>query len=198
MTSNRKNGISLWIGHRRLCRKQLQECYGPEGGGAMFRWMRVLGSRIRASLSIRHGDEDFSQELAAHLDLLTQDNIRRGMTAEQAQRAARMTLGGITQLREANHELRSLPFVETTLRDLRYSLRMQRKKPGLTLLIVLMLALGIGVNTTVFCWLQTIVLNPLPGVSKPDNLVSIVPYYRGNPSDSTLSYPDFRDLSGLK
>jgi predicted permease len=164
----------------------------------MFRWLKVLASRFRGWLSIRQIDEDFSEELATHWELLTQENIRRGMTPEQAQRAARIRLGGATQLREINRELRSLPFLETTLRDLRYSWRMQRRNAGLTLIIVLMLALGIGVNATVFCWLQTIVLNPLPGASDPTNLVSVVPYYQGHPNSSGLSYPDFRDLADLK
>jgi putative ABC transport system permease protein len=164
----------------------------------MFRWLKVLAWRFRGWLSARQIDEDFSEELATHLEMLKQENIRRGMTLEQAHRAARIRLGGATQLHETNRELRSLPFLETTLRDLRYSLRMQRKNLGLTFIIGLMLALGIGVNATVFCWLQTIVLNPLPGVSDPTNLVSIVPYYQGHPNSSGLSYPDFRDLAQLK
>lgn len=88
--------------------------------------------------------------------------------------------------------------LDTFWQDARYGVRMLRKNPGFTLTIVLMLALGIGVNATVFCWIQTIVLNPIAGVSEPENLVSIVPYYQGNPNSSSLSYPDFRDLMGLK
>jgi len=164
----------------------------------MWNSLKVLTSRISAWLLMRRVDEEFERELNGHLVMLTAENMRRGMTAEEARRTARLRLGGPTQLREANRELRGLPLLETLLQDLRYSLRMLRKNTGLTLLIVLMLGLGIGVNATVFCWIQTIVLNPLPGVSKPENLVSIVPYYRGNANSSSLSYPDFRDLVGLK
>ena len=64
----------------------------------MFGWMRVLASRIRAWLSARGVDEDFSQELDAHLELLTEQNIRRGMTPKEALRSAHVRLGGMTQL----------------------------------------------------------------------------------------------------
>src|SRR5271167_80115 len=85
--------------------------------------LRVLASRIRGMLTRCRLDEDFQQELQAHLALLTEENIRRGMTSEEARRAARLRLGGITQLRQTHRELQGLPLVETLVQDIRYALR---------------------------------------------------------------------------
>ncbi len=128
----------------------------------MFGGLRVLAARIRGWSSRRRVEEEFSQELAEHLALLTEENLRRGMTEEEARRVARVKLGGVTQLRETHRELRGLPILETTLRDIQYGWRTLRKNPGFTLVCVLTLALGIGANTAIFNVVHATLLKPLP------------------------------------
>jgi predicted permease len=87
--------------------------------------------------------------------------------------------------------------METFRRDVLYGLRILRRSPGFATMVILMLSLGIGGNATIFCWIRTIVMNSLPGVSRPDELVALLPSFNGSIRFSEMPYPDFRDLSSL-
>src|SRR5262245_49701280 len=96
----------------------------------------VLLSRIRAALAGRRLDDDFHQEVASHLAMATEDNVRRGMSPEEARRAAIVRFGGPMLISERQHDDRGLPFVDVALQDIRYGVRGLRRNPAYSLVAV--------------------------------------------------------------
>jgi len=152
----------------------------------MRRWLSRLGGLFYRS---RH-DREFAAELDAHLQAHADDNIRGGMSAAEAHRQARLTLGGADATKERYREQRGLQWLGDLGRDLTYALRTIRRSPGFAFVAVVSLAIGIGANTLVFSVLNGLVLQPLP-IAQPDRVVSIQPKSSGYVA---MSFPAYRDL----
>jgi predicted permease len=117
-------------------------------------------------------DDDFSEELAAHLEMATEDNVRAGMNPQEARRQAMIRFGGVEAARELHRDARSLPFLDSFAQDARYALRMLRRNPGFALTALLVLALGLGASTAMFSALDRILFRPLP-YADADRLVNV-------------------------
>ncbi len=113
-------------------------------------WLRVQTARLLGRVHRDRLDDEFDDELRFHLQMETDANLRRGMTPEQASRAARLRLGGIESVRETYRDVMGLPFVDTCLQDLRYAVRALARTPGFAAVVILSLGLGIFSNAAIF------------------------------------------------
>ncbi|MFL6332617.1 MAG: ADOP family duplicated permease [Pyrinomonadaceae bacterium] len=139
-------------------------------------------------------DEELEKELSFHLEQHTSDLIEQGYSPVEARRRARIALGGPEQVKEMCRDARGTRWLNDLLRDLRYGVRILAKQPGFTLVAVLTLGLGIGVNTAILSAVNGFILRPL-SVDKPEELVA--PYW-GRKTDAQVwdrfSYANYLDL----
>src|SRR5579864_8632714 len=117
-------------------------------------------------------DEERARELASYLETETEENVARGMTREEARRAAHIKLGNATRIREEIYEMNSFGWLETLWRDLRFGARMLHKNPGFTIVSVLTLALGIGANTAIFSMVDSFLLRAT-AVAEPQRIATL-------------------------
>ena len=158
---------------------------------------RVRALMIRLADAARPGrrDREFSDEIASHLQLHIDDNVRAGMSPDEARRAAVVKLGGILQTHERYRDRSRPPLLDAALQDLGYAARTLRKSPGFTITAVLTLALGIGATTAIFSVVNATLIRPLP-FDDPNRLVMIYGVartYRGIDPRDEVSYPNFVD-----
>ncbi len=130
-------------------------------------WQRLVSVFRRA-----HLDRELEVELAEHLELAIEDNLRRGMSAEEARHQALIGLGGAEQARQRHREARGLPGLDPLLQDLRYGARGIVKSPGFAAAAVLTLALGIAANATMFSMVSGYLLRR-PSGREPERVLVI-------------------------
>src|ERR1043166_4357800 len=124
----------------------------------MRRWLARIGGLFSRS----RRDEELAAELDAHLQAHIDANTHAGMTPDEARRDALISLGGTDMTKEAYRAQRSLPIVETTLRELRQAFGRLRRSPAFAAAAILSLALAIGANVAIFAVVDRVVLHPLP------------------------------------
>jgi hypothetical protein len=158
-----------------------------------MRALKRFFTRLLNFMARRCGDDRFREEFESHIATQTEENVRAGMTTEEGRRQARLKFGAVEAIREDYSAEKGLPFVEILLMDVRYALRVLRKSPAFTTVVILTLMLGIGANVVVFGVLNAVLLHPLE-VSDPQNLyqVRLKPWMSGRLL--TTSYPAFEDI----
>jgi predicted permease len=151
--------------------------------------IRILLSRCAALFRRRNLDEDLDAELSSHIEFAVEENMKRGMSAQEARTRALREFGGVTQTKEAYRVQQGLPFLEAVLIDVRYGLRQLRKSPAFAATAILTLALGIGGMTAVFSVVEAVLLRPLP-FKDSGQLLSLHEWVREDPHEFNVTAPD--------
>jgi putative ABC transport system permease protein len=154
--------------------------------------LNKLKARLHSLLRKSNVERELDEELRHHLEQQTEQNIRLGMSPEEARYAARKAFGGMEQAKEKSRDARGVRRLEDTWRDLCYGARMLRRNPGFTTVAILSLALGIGANTAIFSVLYAVLLRPLP-YRDSNHLVTIFSRGMDDPKEP-FSLDDFAIL----
>jgi predicted permease len=151
-------------------------------------------NRLFYSAVGRAQEERLREEIAEHIALQTAENLRAGLSPIEARRQAMLKFGGVEAMKQDYRAERGLLFIENLLGDLRNAGRSISRMLGLAAVIIVSLAIGIGVNTTIFSWIQLILFQPMPAVSGASNYLLVEPRTEtgGYPGASWLEYRDLQ------
>ena len=157
-------------------------------------WLSTIPLRLRSLFRGRNVEQELSEELQFHLEHKIEEGIARGLSPKEARYAALRSMGGLEQRKEEIRDLRHIRWLTDFFDDARFALRSLRRTPGLTVFVVITLALGIGMTSATFSMVDGLIFRPYP-VPHPGNVVSLVSTTHDSPFDrfSSREYLDIRD-----
>jgi len=147
----------------------------------------------RRLFSHRSAEQALDDEVRSYVELLAEQKIREGAAPQDARREAQMEIGGFEQVKKDVRDARPGAWLENLLQDVHFGARVLRKNPAFTVVAVLTLSLGIGVNTAIFSMVNSLLLRPLP-VPHPEQITVLAYQQEHGTLRTDFSYADFHDL----
>lgn len=144
-----------------------------------MRWLAQIRFLLKSLLGRRKLDEQLAEEVRAHVEMATEANLAKGMSADEARYAALREFGNVASVQERTRDERGWVWLEMLGKDLRFALRRLLRTPTFTVTALLTLMLCIGANTAIFAVVDALVLRPLP-FSEPGRLMTVINSYPGN------------------
>jgi predicted permease len=158
------------------------------------RFLRRFFIRLSNFATARRADQRLREELAEHVDLQTEENLRASMSPAEARRQAALKLGAAQAIREHPNAEQGLPLAENLLLDIRYAFRMLLRSPGFSLIVIATMAIGVGATTAIYSVIDATLLHPLP-YPHPNELVRMQANLPGvGAHDIGFSIPELKDL----
>src|SRR5271155_2763616 len=159
-----------------------------------MKFLRRFFIRLTNFTAGRRADQRLQEEMAEHLALQTEENLRAGMSPAEARRQAALKFGAAQAIREQHHAEQGLPLAENFLFDLRFAFRMLHRSPGFSLIAIATMALGVGATTAIYSVIDATLLHPLP-YPHPSELVRLEANLPGvGAQDVSVSVPEWKDL----
>ncbi len=161
---------------------------------ALERWRFTIPLRLRSILRGRRVEQELDEELQFHMEHKIEEGIANGLSAKEARYAAMRAMGGLEQRKEEMRDTRRIHWLTDFVDDVRYAIRSLRRASGLTALVVMTLALGIGMTSGPFSMVDALIFRPYP-VPHPNGVVTLVSTSRDN-SYELFSYREYLDIRG--
>jgi predicted permease len=154
--------------------------------------LRVLLARLAGMIGRRHSDGALNHDIEAHLELLAEDYVRRGMSRKDARDAARRAFGGVEQVKAVYRDQRGFPGVDALTQDVRFAMRLLLRHRGFAVTALLVLGVGIGVNNMMFTLIYSLTMRGLP-IDRADRVLHVSTFDQRFP-DRPLSYAEFDEI----
>ena len=154
--------------------------------------LRRFFTRLSSSVTSREQEERLREEIAEHIALQTDENIRAGLSPVEARRQAMLKFGGVEAMKQDYRAERRLPLLENLFQDFRFALRSLHRTPGLTVFVIITLALGIGMVAATFSMMDAMVFRPYP-VPRSSDVVTLAGTTRDS-SFEDFSYREYLDI----
>ena len=142
----------------------------------------------------RRSADDFAEEIKSHFELAADELQSEGLSEEEARRRARVEFGNAQTAKERFYLRNRIVWFDNLLHDIKFASRQLIRNPSFASIAIVTLALGIAANSTIFSWINSTLLDPIPGIAHTSDMITIMRGERSEHPTPPFSYLDFADL----